>query len=783
MSLIHWWPLNGDTKDYGCGTNLTLTNKGSAAVSNNGKIGKTYDLTAGKSLSVNTTEFNSSQNISVSYWLKLNESPSGNWWDIFQISVFRAEIYNSNLLWTGYSGEVGSISGTEVPLNTWIHFTHIYNATNHTFALYKNGVLVNSRTVSDYSATSSTILLGEGNLNINLNDFRIYNHALSVKEIREISKGLMLHYNFEDPALSRNLLTTNSSSSYINLNAVGNYSILASSTTNFGLSAGDTYCWSVYVKVPTTTKTLKARVQFYNDSSSRVSDISNIAITNGEGLTYISGTVRSGYAEMELIIDYNSSSDISTRETCYFKFAKLEKGRTTPTVWTSNSEPQIVYDNSGYNNNATVYGTDGVQILSGSPSGANYVHIPFTSTIRYLTNNFDRTDALTYSIWFRHYGLGTDNWTWLFTNGRADATGYGYGVRISSDTQIRCYWAQRSEVAVDVPKEEWHLLTVSITGLTQTIYLDGVQKATGTAASLPTYENGTGLGLGCFYYNTTAVIYRSICDIADFKIYATALSSSDIMLEYNRKASIDKNGNIYSGEFSQTANNISLPTKTGIVKANHFVEGGSKTSLQESYTELEYISFSGTSSAGQFIRTGITTLTHPFSVRTVYNKTNTETRDQSLVGQRGLGKYPNIYYNTYETVYVRTDNYTAPDNIKTSVEIRSGTGVLRDNEVIYSTNNTDNKSSNYELLIGAFSETDYTEAKWFYSGNIYEITIISNDILIRDFIPAKRKSDNTLGLYDIVNKQFYTNQGTGTFTAGPELNKLNVIYTNQLIEN
>jgi len=79
MSLIHWWPLNGDTKDYGCGTNLTLTNKGSAAVSNNGKIGKTYDLTAGKSLSVNTTEFNSSQNISVSYWLKLNESPSGNW--------------------------------------------------------------------------------------------------------------------------------------------------------------------------------------------------------------------------------------------------------------------------------------------------------------------------------------------------------------------------------------------------------------------------------------------------------------------------------------------------------------------------------------------------------------------------------------------------------------------------------------------------------------------------------------------------------------------------------
>lgn len=43
----------------------------------------------------------------------------------------------------------------------------------------------------------------------------------------------------------------------------------------------------------------------------------------------------------------------------------------------------------------------------------------------------------------------------------------------------------------------------------------------------------------------------------------------------------------------------------------------------------------------------------------------------------------------------------------------------------------------------------------------------ANGNLARDFVPAKRSSDGVLGLYDLVNNVFYTNAGTGTFTAGP----------------
>jgi len=43
-----------------------------------------------------------------------------------------------------------------------------------------------------------------------------------------------------------------------------------------------------------------------------------------------------------------------------------------------------------------------------------------------------------------------------------------------------------------------------------------------------------------------------------------------------------------------------------------------------------------------------------------------------------------------------------------------------------------------------------------------------NGTLVRNFIPAKNSS-NTVGLYDTVNNRFYENQGTGTFTAGPDV--------------
>ena len=53
--------------------------------------------------------------------------------------------------------------------------------------------------------------------------------------------------------------------------------------------------------------------------------------------------------------------------------------------------------------------------------------------------------------------------------------------------------------------------------------------------------------------------------------------------------------------------------------------------------------------------------------------------------------------------------------------------------------------------------------------HLVKITDKLNNIIVRNFIPCYRKSDNEIGLYDTVEGKFYTNQGTGKFIPGPDI--------------
>lgn len=56
-----------------------------------------------------------------------------------------------------------------------------------------------------------------------------------------------------------------------------------------------------------------------------------------------------------------------------------------------------------------------------------------------------------------------------------------------------------------------------------------------------------------------------------------------------------------------------------------------------------------------------------------------------------------------------------------------------------------------------------------FNGKIYSFRIYEGNTLVKDFVPCYRKSDNAIGFYDLINQVFLVNNGSGTFTKGPNV--------------
>ena len=72
------------------------------------------------------------------------------------------------------------------------------------------------------------------------------------------------------------------------------------------------------------------------------------------------------------------------------------------------------------------------------------------------------------------------------------------------------------------------------------------------------------------------------------------------------------------------------------------------------------------------------------------------------------------------------------------------------------------------------------EASYLFTSRIYFLKIYDNEKLTKNFIPCYSTTTvtdvnglecpkDTIGLYDIVNGQFYTNQGSGAFLKGNDV--------------
>lgn len=123
----------------------------------------------------------------------------------------------------------------------------------------------------------------------------------------------------------------------------------------------------------------------------------------------------------------------------------------------------------------------------------------------------------------------------------------------------------------------------------------------------------------------------------------------------------------------------------------------------------------------------------------------------SNVDQKGLGNAP--YWSRFVSTLSSTQYTTT---IMTEEAAHTQTAALSGTTV------TEDQTSH----IGLFARGNRGTFERFFKGYIYEYKYSESGVLLQDMIPVKRNSDDELGMYDLVNDVFYTNDGTGDFIGG-----------------
>ena len=211
-----WLPLNGNLDNQGL-SDFTFNNSG-AVIDNNGKIGKCYSLDGSSSLlySVHDKTIWNHKPITIAVWFKCDQNRSSGIIVDIAADMTLGYYYNSNGIrfyywraWLNGSTRTGDTyaDSTYYDATKWHHA--VYVADGPMNYIYVDGQLSkywdsSSKYTDNFipllGASYNRITIGTSAGNPNnranglVNDIRIYDHALSPREIKEISKGLVLHY-------------------------------------------------------------------------------------------------------------------------------------------------------------------------------------------------------------------------------------------------------------------------------------------------------------------------------------------------------------------------------------------------------------------------------------------------------------------------------------------------------------------------------------------------------------------------------------------------------------
>ena len=558
MALQVWLPLINNVENQGV-SNIPIINNGVTFV-DNGKIGKCASFNNNYFSLQNLSNFNT---ISVSFWMK-----PANTNQIGCLLNYRTGIGLDIAIFL-IQGKIRFDAGGQTIFNytyttDWQHITVTYDG--NIKSLYVNGILNQSVTINkaiSCTATKGTVgassvntISGSDNNYIGLlNDYRIYDHYLSPKEVKEISKGLVLHYPLNDIYNgSYNLL--NDSDTFTNwgdyeagyteikINEFGRKSLIITNKRSWcgaihsvQIPSAGTYTISCYCKPISRTKTSIKQTLYIsgNGLNDQFVEVDWNKTNQWQRLS-LTRTYNQAGSFFVYLIAYGGSRTDDYKVTCEYTMPQVTKTDTTVPYVEKSIPDSTVYDCSGYQNNGTISGS-----LSCVANSSRYkISTVFDGISSKIINDsfpasiVNGTNSFTICGWA--YCIKGNSYNPLFHIGSSYRTTTGIclhgngnrieGLDINGTTINNTYGSGYSN-------EKWVHQCIVYDGTTIKRYLNGNSTPVQSIACPGFKSDNNKLCVGGFW----GVPFKGY--LSDFRVYATALSEEDIKELYNTSCIIN----------------------------------------------------------------------------------------------------------------------------------------------------------------------------------------------------------------------------------------------------
>ena len=581
MSLQVWLPLTKDLRQQGL-SDTVITNHG-ATFDSNGKLGGCYSFDGTDDNLSYTPSVDEAETLSIAFWVcPAAATPAGSFFSLERGTYWQLTFYGDHVAIRdnsiGYSGTRKNFSTGTYIANTWTHVAVTYD--KGTLKIYRDGSLLSTNSVGGTKLNTSIDNARIGSAvqsgyyySGKMNDVRIYDNCLSSMEVKELAKGLVLHYPLNRGGRGQEnlLVDTYNWSTLTNASSVSEgywYNNGGTAVRGYDNINNITYCkiwhsdnssWTRYSRQyvtmqPNTYYTVSilcrintdiAHLSIRNDRNEAITFFAlNVELTNKnwEWKTFTAKTHTNTSQEPFVIYaQVNSDGVLSSDTSIDIAMVKLEEG-SIATPWCPNSSDTLAttlglnstieYDCSGFCNNGIRYGT--FEFNSDTPKYSvstqyngtdNTIQIPFNASL-WQTN-------FTMNIWFKKDDLGSKSYETLF----GGPSGFEMDTRSGASTTLSLYMASTrgGTVYTGFQFGEWYMVTLVNDGTNELYYINGELVKTIEKKGMPTGNYWIGSWAGADKQN-----YKGL--ISDARVYATALSADDVKSLYQNCATIDPDG-------------------------------------------------------------------------------------------------------------------------------------------------------------------------------------------------------------------------------------------------